>query len=276
MAVYTYDINITAAGTVRCRALHRQLRRDIREPDGVTLDGTTAYVHYTTDLNSTEQTSLDAIMAAHDATPFTDEDCKIYDYLNDFRGDKTAAPKTVDYVRGLTIKLFPKRTMVQGEIQKVEWYSDEALTDKIVQADIVYARDTAGFADSRTTTRTWYRKDGSAHPDTKLSKKLYSTEPMAKVAEGKRRRGNIIDHVEANVAGMLLATETGDEQTILDMGRNFINTYQSEIAVFIEASRQDIHAAVLADTTYAWLDNLIDATTTIRAWVLNELNIWGL
>jgi len=273
---YTYTIATSFSSGLKPSALVNEINAaGIGAGEvAVTDDGTDCVIQFNA---SVTQSELDQVVAAHAGQDVQDKMVKLYDYVNDPRHDKTESPTDINYITGLNSQLFPKRTMVQGEVQTVEWYSDQALTDLVLKADIVYSRDAAGFATNRQTTRCWYLKDGTPHPDTKVTVKDYDAEPMAKIAEGKRRRGNIVNHIEANVAGMLLATETGETQAILDMGRSFMETYNTEINIFISASKQNLYTVTQADTAHPWLDNVIDGQgTTIRQWVLAECNIWGL
>lgn len=239
-------------------------------------------------LDGTQTANLLAAIQEHDPAKTTTLHCKIYRYLSPQTNWKVYEPPVeVDYRTDLDRRLHPERIFVQGELQQVNYYDDVTVeadgsltfTDKILTEDYVYVRDVALFAVSRTLTITWYREDDSSHPTTKQMLKFYSA--AEKVQEGKRRRGNIVDKLENMVAGYLLATELanngGDVQATLDMGRDFLKTYKTQIDLFVEGSIQDLYNDILADTTYPWLDNVISApSTTIRDAITAEINIWGL
>lgn len=80
--------------------------------------------------------------------------CKLYRYMRSPEFNEDEAPIEHDYIIGLTTKLFPKRTFIQGELQRVEWFADEAKTDLVIDVDVEYVRDALGFALERTTTRS--------------------------------------------------------------------------------------------------------------------------
>lgn len=216
--------------------------------------------------------------------PFDPESkfCKIYRFIPEsYRYVKNHAPIGHDYKVGLTTTLFPKRYFNKGELYKVEYFSDEAQTDLVVNVDINYTRDALGFATERTTTRTWYREDGTAHPDIKVTKKIYANDTLSQIKEGIKRRGNVVEGLQMPVLGSMLATvaaksgETEPERQgrILLMGRKFLADYKEEFTNYIQDSNKEILSKITAANDF-WLENVIDVNgTTIRDMILFELTI---
>ena len=119
---------------------------------------------------------------------------KIYRYIKDANKTYrlTEVPKGHDYKRGLTISLYPKDYIEYGELYKTEYYANEDLTDLVLKVTVEYVRDQMGFAQERTTTRTWIKENEEEHPDTKVTKKYYRVGTLSPIEEGIRRRGNIV------------------------------------------------------------------------------------
>lgn len=215
-----------------------------------------------------------------------DADVKLYRYIPLHFTDYTEAPHNIDFETGITARLHPKVYMTFGEVTKIEYYASstqsgfsQTYSDLILQEDFSYTRDSNGFALSRTHTITWYREDGSAHPSTKVRTKYYSADDSYR--EGIRRRGNIIDALIMEIAGMLLATvPSGTDQEKIQLGRNFMAYHKTNLDLFKEASNQGILYAVRDDAVTehnTWLNNVVAApSTTIRHVILARLNMWGI
>lgn len=200
----------------------------------------------------------------------------------------------IDYKVELQTSLFPKRVFVKGELQKVSWYSDEEMTDKVIDVDITYSRDAQGFANSRTTDRTWYNNNGEANKDKKTTKKLYDSNSGAQIKEGKTRRQNIIDGVIKPTLACMVETMIAEmpAEDILMQGRDFMDSISVEFSNFISISstisdKSDLNygrkaivvaleARAASDAT--WLNNKplqLDPTgqTSILDYLVEELNI---
>jgi len=170
---------------------------------------------------------------------------KIYDYVPDTSNYKISRPpKGLDYVTGLATKLYPKRVFNKGELNNVKWYSDEELTDLVLNVDIVYTRDGARFPIERTTTRTWYKQNGEPHPDVKVTRKIYDHDFLAKISEGIRRRGNLVNSIQIPVLSFMYETiplEEGESSgsfqvRVIMMGRAFLDSLQEEFSNFVSNS----------------------------------------
>jgi len=198
-------------------------------------------------------------------------------------------PKDLDYTRNLSIRLKKKETFEKGELQKIEYFASGSKQadgswlfegGPVVRETFVYTRDAALFAESRTQTIAWLRKDGTEHPDRKTREKVYAR--AASIKEGKRRRGNVIDDLELVVAGLLLETElanqAGDIQATLKLGRDLVAVHGDAIRDFVNVSSQQIVADIAADAQFAWLDNQpasLGGAVSIRAAILSTLDIWS-
>lgn len=234
--------------------------------------------------DGTAQVDVDealAIAAAH--TPGS-LDVKLWRYI-DHGGDRLSAPHDVDYITQITYRLHPTNSIiVDGEIRQVDYYHAATMdpttgavtySDLIVRESFVYTRDAVGFARGRTQTITWYREDDTAHPATKTRVKLY--EPDESLREGQRRRSNITDTLAMNMAGWLMVTQTQlpNPQDRLNLGRQFMRDHKLSFDMFIDTSSAAILTEVVADTT-EWLDDELAPGVTIRATILDALNIWNL
>ncbi len=217
---------------------------------------------------------------------------KIYDYLTNeakrYHRGGTYLPVDIDYKTGLKEKLHPRYTYIKGELQKTIYYGtyDESesleadrFKDPTVRVDIVYERDAMGFARKRTTERYWYYKDGTYDVTLRKTTTKYYDNTMT-IVEGKRRRGNIVTNMTMPIMGMMMGTELGKEgspfssqEDIIIEGRRWLASHKADFIDFVDDSNPTISASISTDVT-AWLDNYIDGNgTTIRMYMLNELNI---
>lgn len=215
----------------------------------------------------------------------TQKHLKIYRYIqnsNDYR--LFDVPKGHDYKRGLTDTLFPKEYFNHGEMYKSEYFSDEAQTDLVIRVDILYTRDAMGFATNRTTTRTWILEDGTEHPDTKVTTKVYRMGTLGPIEEGIRRRGNIVKGLQMPILGMMIGTisakdgesEPERQTRCVMLGRRFLEQHKNSFTMFTEDSNRQIVEDV-SEATDFWIDAIVDAQGgTIREYIIEALNIGGL
>ena len=253
---------------------------DVALFDGCTVKADVLTIHFVGDINETQEIALTAIINSHDGAPCSKS--KIESLFDDYHQGFDF--RDLDY----TIKnLFPERTFIQGELQKVEWFSDEALTNKILIVDIVYTRDPYGFATSRDTVRTWVNSDDTNNPKTKITKKNYS--PLEMIKEGKARRGNIVDGIQLPTMSFMLETMSEDPGIILLMGREFLDRHEDSFTRFIDNSSSvtDINDPnfglknIVVDlknsalTTDTWLKNTPTALggATIEQYLIGEFSI---
>lgn len=215
----------------------------------------------------------------------TDKHLQIFEFVPDHYAvqDFDIPDFGLNYKTGLTTRLHPKVLMTRGEVYRVEYYKTSTPTaagptyeDLVLFEDIVYMRDALGNAVMQTKTISWVCEDGTVCATTKVLVKVYTA--AESIREGLRRRGNIIDYLKGETIGRLMQTELPKGTTapeVMDMGRVFLADEVDNIFNFVDGSSPDIYTSVTADTTHTWLDNVFDGVT-IRAFFLDELNIWGL
>jgi hypothetical protein len=243
-------------------------------------------------LSPAEDSALDAVLAAH--APVSHE-LKLHRYIATNGQDH----RQVDYKTGLTARLEKKVTaMVDGEVQEVEYHADEDFDDLVIKVAVFkdqalttpgYARTSNGLAVERWTERTWYREDGTAHPDTKVTHKAYSHDALQQMREGRRRRSNVIDQLSITVLNLLVATETAvdplnptpAEITAAEaIAIPWLATYDDHVNNYIrvgDLAWKTTGTPNLTDDTATWLDNDCEpvgypASTTIRDVILGSLN----
>lgn len=247
------------------------------------------------------ESTLDAIEAVvgEITEPYVDPDppsdpvppaVKLYRYVdpNTVR-DLSTPPHTLDYITGIDGRLHPTNAvMVDGEVRQIDYYADATMDpatgqvsydDLVVRESFVYQRDAVGFARGRVQTITWYTEDDEPHPSTKQRMKLY--EPEESLREGQRRRGNITDKLAMDLTYWLLATQTqlANPQDRIDLGRDFMRFHKLSFDMFVEASSSQILYDVRDDDDPAhavWIDDELAPGVTIRATILDALNIWNL
>jgi len=220
---------------------------------------------------------------------------KIYRYTPFPPNDPTEAPIDLNYITGLTRKLFPKRFFVQGELQRVEWYADYEPTtltfsDLVLVVEIDYTRNALGFAQFRTTTRKWIMEDESIAEPIKSTTKHYTADNVESINEGQRRRGNIVANVMSVVSTHLIVTGPSypaDAAARLAIGSAFAAVHDAARNKFVDASATDLYTDIQLATD-SWLSEnlaiahngasiiLHDPEITVKDWILAELNLWGL
>lgn len=234
----------------------------------------------------------DSLLYVDDTNPRA---CKIFRFIQVPELDETEVPKGHDFsVKGLVTNLFPLRTLVKGELQNVKWYADKEKTDLVIEEAMNYNRDVLGFALDRVTTRTWYREDGSAHHDTKVTVKEY--DDLGQIEEGVRRRGNLVKSMQKPILGLLgqtmpnmgpaeigiIATKfyedfgfqfNGSMEHVILIGREFMKKHQNAFNAFVGESNKKILFDLQEDDA-VWLDNVINGSgTTIRDFLISELTL---
>ena len=229
-------------------------------------------------LSGTEETTLSGVISGHVAGT-CDQHVKIHNYIADHEDHSLYAPPMMhNYISGTTTKFFPKRTMVKGEVTRVDYFVDEALTDLILRVEIEYTRDALYLAIYRVVTRSWFKEDGTAHPDTKVTKKIYTINIDDQIKEAHRRRQNIIDRLLLVVLGMMIATMPGESMTdILKDGRDFNHDLGVDFSTYISVGGEEIvtviSGAIISGITGNWIDNVIDGEgTTIRQYMMEEFS----
>ena len=230
-----------ASGQMQDDKLHWQMQQQFSDIYVDFVEDTEDFftLYFNRNLTTEEASAVASLVNAH--VPSEKYGVKILDLVEDESANKSYI--AVDYKVQTRTNLFPQRTFVQGELQRVDWHSNEEKTDLVLRTDISYNRDTFGFATDRTTTRTWYDYDDNPMPIQKVTTKLYSL--MDTIKEGKTRRGNIVDGVQLPVFGFLqeaandptAAASYGlNPATVLLVGREFMDRFEVEFAKFIDNS----------------------------------------
>jgi hypothetical protein len=224
----------------------------------------------------------------------------IYDYVKPSLKGKHH--HDIDYVKELTVKLIPKRTIVKGEVQQVDWYAslDAELNpiNKVLTVEIVYQRDEYGFATSRTVTRTWINRDNSNNLDTKVTTKYYFVNHCDMIDEGLRRRKLLVNNLQLPTLTFIqevLIPQGKSSGECLLLGREFMDRYDDEFNKFIDNSstvtdtqspdfgKKNV-VVKLEDTATdgfnqghnVWLDGTpasLGGTLTIRQYLISEFSI---
>jgi hypothetical protein len=235
----------------------------------------------------------------HDGTNFVDpgdpptlviEDTKIKNIAKAEAAVKH--PHNINYKTELSQTLYPKREFTFGAVTKVEWFSDVALTDKVLQVDIVYNYDALGFATNRTTTRTWYNEDDTPYSEAKVSYKDYTLNPQDQLDEAILRRTNILRQCNVNLIGIvpvLTAVDPGfadaTQEQVKQDGIAFFEKYELETSQYksvgsenLENIIRNLDLALPENAQWYWFDcpygaplTAITGVTTIRDYI-----IWGL
>jgi len=108
---------------------------------------------------------------------------------------------------------------------------------------------------------------------TKSTIKFYTTEEGIRV--GETRRANVVTNLKITVVGLLMAASGITSVEAQTIARPFINTYNSEISIYVQGYEQELRDAIANDTIYDWLDLIIPNTggITIRQYLISELTI---
>lgn len=274
----------TADGTAKASVLRTSIDNSAFDQDifGVRVRGGKIWVMTDIEMTASNKTIVDGLVSNHKAVL---SPLKIHVLAKDEARDKH--PHNINYKTELKQALYPKRTFVQGELQKVEWYCDQAATDKVLETSMTYVRDAFGFATSRTTTRTWFRQDGTSFEEPKVTEKIYTLNYNDQIVEGKRRRQNIVDGIQLPVMGMLVEVLHPTPQVqVLLMGRDFLDRMELYFQRFIDNSSsindtQDPNfgkkeiVVEFENATDSWMDGTPTALggATIRQYLIAEFTI---
>lgn len=266
---YVYSLATDLGGDVDAAALHDEIDKLNFSATffGLVVEGDDVTVQLSAALSSGEKADLDAAIAAHEPNWAK---LRLYRYA-----DEHDDHKRIDYKTGLDSRLHKRITDIfRGEVRQVLYWGDEneGADDLVLRVDCVYVRDGLGLAQQRTSTRTWYREDGSEHPDVKVTVKVYDA--FHQMMEGRRRRTNVINVLTLDTLSMLVASTAADPmnptpaeimQAEAD-GRAFFETYSTQVSTYIATGDLGFRSPpawpnVTEDTT-PWLDN----TVSVYGW----------
>lgn len=258
------------------------------------------HVRSINELSESEKTLVDNTIANFQDTDLSLKIPKIYDLVQGEARHKHF--HNIDYKKELVRSLIPKRTVVQGEVTKVDWYStlDEnmALNDLILTVEVNYNRDSSGFASFRSTDRKWINRDGSINEEIKTTQKYYFVNPSDMITEGYKRRKLLVQSIQIPTLTFMtqaLLPEGYQEQSILLQGRAFMDDYEEDFNKFVENSSTITNPAdpnfgkksiivQLEDNSPTgrnkdynlWLDKApagLGGLVTIRQYLINEFSI---
>ncbi len=248
-------------------------------------------------LTSEEETTLDSFLDSFVDVDIDQKVPKIYGITKSHARGKhfhTINYKSVD----LTQSLIPKRTVIQGEVRKVDWYKSLNQSgqpeDKVLCVEIDYNRDPTGFAISRTTTRTWMNLDDTPNEETKVTTKYYYVNPSDQIDEGLKRRSLLVKSLQFPVmqAMMEVLMPLGYTQSsVVLQGRTFLDDYEDSFSKFIENSssindpaspdfgKKTVVARIEQENKpeyITWLDSappVFGGSMTIRQYLVAEFSI---
>ena len=214
-------------------------------------------------LTAGEDAALDT--AYTNWTTITYSSLRLKEYMSN--SDQGRDHRVIDYKGGLTTRLHKKLTTIfRGEVRKIEYFKDSTETNLVLDVNVSYNRTGNGLATDRTTTRTWYKKDGTAHPLTKVTVKEYDS--LNQMMEGRRRRTNVISILTIQVLTMLVATTAANpanptNNEILQAetnGNAFMANYTNDITGYLATGELSwAGAAGIGSDTTTWLDNNVVA-----------------
>lgn len=231
MTTYTYNLDTDFSGSVNTGRLRSEIADDpaittlLSSDRPVSVDGGTRIVSlmFEAALSSSEETALNALVAAHDGSPPSPP--KILRYVTEpGLFDPTVAPVDLDYTTGLTRRLHAKRTVVLGEVTQVDWYANyddvnDVHSDLILKVSITYTRNPLGLPLKRDTVRTWVAEDESDASPTKATTKYYRGNE--RTVEIKRRATNALSMQNTIGLGII----------VQDQMTNYGKTYDEAVAI---------------------------------------------
>lgn len=190
---------------------------------------------------------------------------KVYRYMDSTAyPDKTIPPKGLDYKTGLITRLYEDPYINDlGFLETMNFYGKGVfnsttrswnLSDKIICEKYMYTIDPATkYVVARTKEISWYREDGTKHPDKKYMFKPYSILEMEE--EAIRRRSNIISGVKIELAkftNYLVSVQFPDPTKRPDsneLAKKIVTPFNTPIRNYIDAGDKDTLLKVLTSTT---------------------------
>ena len=273
----------------------------------------------TEELTDDEDIALDNFVSSFVDTNPEDKIPLIYDYAKAEAKNKHF--HNIDYKKELTVRLQKKSTINQGQMNVVTYYRNmeyqtingiptRVYSIPVLRTETEWTRDPSGWAICKNPpVRTYFNRDGTENPEIKVMEDAYFYEDFEQVIEGEKRRALIIKNLQKPVitliAEVLMPLGTSIE-TIMLMGRKFMDEYNSEFHKFMENSstvteqllgdgtnnpdygkktivaRLEKEGLVIDGVTYGnpdhvlWLNKMplsIGGSTTIRQYLINEFSI---
>lgn len=186
------------------------------------------------------------------------KDYKIYAFLDEMPENFSITPKNIDYN---ILGLHKKRTIVKGELVKIEYYSEydgTTYNDLILIEERSYERDANGIIIKRDMTIKWIFDDDTISADTKHTIKFYSN--AEKIDEGIKRRKNIISNLKLIAFGLLGKVNAYD----------LLNACVTDMQIYIDGDRT-VLINNIANMNKTYLDGEVQPGLTIRNYIISEL-----
>ncbi len=236
------------------------------------------------DFTEAEKTEISNFYSGLTTESIHDVQCRIFDYVADVELQEvlTEPPFQIDYIRELNQRLNPIITDVyKGEVREITYYESVTLNPdgsqtgitEVIRESFVYVRDASLLPIYRTMKIYWTLENGDEHFTFKQRVKYYTSEQ--KIAEGQKRRRNIIDFMQIPVIGMLVVTEGLTTDEAITLGAEFFDSHTVDVSSYIYTPRTGaLQDAIAVDTT-DWLDNVVnipESGDTIKDYMLDQLN----
>lgn len=199
------------------------------------------------------------------------DNIKIFNFMDNDSYKENKVPKGLNYKSGLNATLYPVQKLHKGRLVNVKYYEYKGSDSIVLDVSIVYQEDEVGDAISRVVTRTWYKNDGTASSDVKVTKKYY--EGHKRQRERIIRRTNIINKLRQDVVD-LLQQGGQTEQQAYELGTAVLTKFKTEIELYKEINMQPLLSAITVDTTFNSIWNSpVAPGVNARQYILSELTI---
>lgn len=214
---------------------------------------------------------------------------KIYRYVDDdFIADRTVPPKGLNYNTGINTRLHSVPFISEiGFLETMDFYAKAEFnaetnswdySDKIVSERVNYNIDPqTKYVVSRVKEITWYKEDGTPHPDTKEMFKTYNILEMEE--EAIRRRSNIISSIKIELAKFghqLVVQQYPDPNTRPDsneMVKDISAPFNTSMRNYIDAGAKDGLIQKLDATTDTFFDtNMPQYGMTVREYIKSRIS----
>lgn len=263
-----------------------------RTIESINTDDNVCNIYFDAALSESEITELDIVLASHkgDSSPELVLKGLTLNNYRDHRG--------VNYKTELKSRLHKEVSdMYRGEVREVNYFTDETKTTLVLKVQVFsdeecttpgYSRNSLGQPVERWTKRTWYKEDGSAHPETKITHKVYTHDNVSQMREGIRRRNNTIDKLMVDVLRAYVFTTavdpmnpTAEEMTAAyNALAVYTDGYEAEITTFIRVGSNSFltppASPNVTDDTETWLDNSVVAMGYPAGWTVRTILLEGI
>ena len=190
----------------------------------------------------------------------------LYRYLPSLLLDnELEPPQHLDYRVAVNSRLYTRKRVMYGELVSLEFFGrfepeGGVFEDLVVGEAHTYVRNAENYAIKRDIVISWYKNDGSAHPDTKVRTKYYDAQ--GQINELKRRRENIIDWLRGALKGTQL------EPLVVDL----LERLTFPVTDYIQTGSNMLRRA-LQDAPEGWLDEKLpqDSRFTFRQYLPTEI-----